>query len=217
MSKKLNTANSEQLIYENGMLLVAVLGGIKLEGLDRMRATLKVQLQESARPPVRHNLDLYNDTQLEKFIRKCAERLEIGTSILSASLSELTEELENYRLEKLKEQEQEAKPNIKQMTLEEQENAISFLSSPELLQRTNDLIGQSGVIGEEVNRLLMYLIFTTRKLQKPLHVISLGASGTGKTYLQESVSKCIPPEEVVNITTLSDNAFYYFERKATKN
>lgn len=214
MSKKLNTANSEQLIYENGMLLVAVLGGIKLEGLDRMRATLKVQLQESARPPVRHNLDLYNDTQLEKFIRKCAERLEIGTSILSASLSELTEELENYRLEKLKEQEQDAKPNIKQMTLAEQENAISFLSSPELLQRTNDLIGQSGVIGEEVNRLLMYLIFTTRKLQKPLHVISLGASGTGKTYLQESVSKCIPPEEVVNITSLSDNAFYYFERKA---
>ena len=98
LSTKLKVDSTDQLIYENEFLQLTVLGGIKLEGLDRMRSTLKVQLQESSRPPVRHNLDLYNDTQLEKFIRKCAERLEIGTSILSASLSELTEELEKYRL-----------------------------------------------------------------------------------------------------------------------
>ena len=55
---------------------------------------------------LRHNLDLYNDTQTEKLIRKIAERLEIGTSVAAAALTELTDELEKYRLEELEKQTQ---------------------------------------------------------------------------------------------------------------
>ena len=216
MSTKLQIDNTERLLYENEILQLTVLGGIKLEGLDRMRVTLKIQEQQSSRPPVRHNLDLYNDTQLEKFIRKVAEKLEIGTNVIAASLSELTEELEKYRLSRIKEKEENLKPKIRQLTKVEQEEAIQFLKSKDLLQKTNDLLSESGIVGEELNRLLMYLIFTTRKLEKPLHIISLGSSGTGKTYLQEKVSQCIPPEEVINITTLSDNAFYYFGKTDLK-
>jgi len=109
---KLETSNTDQLIYENDILQLTILGGIKLEGLDRMRVTIKIQLQESSRPPVRHNLDLYNDSQCEKYIRKLAEKLETGTSIIVASLSELTEELEKYRLEKIKEQTENLKPKV---------------------------------------------------------------------------------------------------------
>ena len=60
----------------------------------------------------------------------------------------------------------------------------------------------------------MYLIFTSRKREQPLHIVSLGASGTGKTHLQEKVGELIPEEDKVELTTLSENAFYYFERKA---
>ncbi len=214
---KLQIDSTDQLIYENDLLQLTVLGGIKLEGLDRMRSTLKVQLQESSRPPVRHNLDLYNDTQLEKFIRKCAERLEIGTSIISASLSELTEELEKYRLQEIKAKEENLKPKFKKLNLGEIEEAETFLKSKDLLIKTNELIGKSGVIGEEVNRLLMYIIFTSRKREQPLHVIGLGSSGTGKTHLQEKVGELIPEEERVSITTLSENAFYYFGKQELKN
>ncbi|MFK5982082.1 MAG: hypothetical protein QM499_04130 [Flavobacteriaceae bacterium] len=217
MSKKLLTDNTDQLIYENDILQLTVLGGIKLEGLDRMRVTVKVQEQESSRPPVRHNLDLYNDTQLEKFIRKVAEKLEIGTSVISASLSELTEELEKFRLQEIKAKQENLKPKIKQLNLGEIEKAETFLKSKDLLQKTNKLIGQSGVIGEEVNRLLMYLIFTSRKREQPLHIIGLGSSGTGKTHLQEKVGELIPEEERVHITTLSENAFYYFGKQELKN
>ncbi len=214
---KLKADNPDQLIYENVILQLTILGGIKLEGLDRMRVTLKVQGQESSRPPVRHNLDLYNDTQLEKFIRKVAEKLEIGTSVISASLSELTEELEKYRLQELKKKEENLKPKIKQLNKKEIEKAETFLKSKDLLQKTNELIGKSGVIGEEINRLLMYIIFTSRKREQPLHVVSLGSSGTGKTHLQEKVGELIPEEERVSITTLSENAFYYFGKQELKN
>ncbi len=211
-----NSTNPDQLIYENEFLIITVLGGIKLEGLDRMRVTLKVELNKSSRPAVRHNLDIYNDTQLEKFIRKIAEKHEIGTSVVAATLSELTENLESYRLEKLKETEQDNN-QPKQLTAQEVQTANAFLGQPNLLSRTNELIGKSGVIGEETNRLLMYLIFTSRKRSQPLHVVSLGASGTGKTHLQEKVGELIPDEDKLEITTLSENAFYYFGQRELKH
>ncbi|MEZ4721113.1 MAG: hypothetical protein R2813_04465 [Flavobacteriales bacterium] len=214
--QKLNTINPENLIYENDILKLTVLGGIKLEGLDRMRVTLKLEVSGSPRPPVRHNLDLYNDTQLEKLIRKTAERLEVGTSVIAACLAELTEQLEHYRLEQIKLTEPEM-PTRPTLSAEERNQAESFLKSENLLEATNELIGQSGVIGEELNRLLMYLIFTSRKREQPLHVISLGSSGTGKTHLQEKVGDLVPEEEKVEITTLSENAFYYFGQRELKN
>jgi len=58
-AKNFNTTNPKSLIYQNDLLKLTVLGGIKLEDLDRMRSTLKIELKESIVPPVRHNLDLY--------------------------------------------------------------------------------------------------------------------------------------------------------------
>ena len=63
----------------------------------------------------------------------------------------------------------------------------------------------------------MYLIFTSKLREQPLHIISLGASRTGKTYLQEKISKLIPQEHKLEITTLSENALYYFDQRELKN
>ncbi len=214
--KKLNYTNPENLIYENDLLKVSVLGGIKLEGLDRLRVTIKLELKGTSLPPVRHSFDLYNDIQLEKFIRKTAERLETGTSVISASLSELTEQLEAYRISTIKESEATL-PQKPKMTLAERKEAEEFLKQKDLLKKTNELIGKAGILGEETNRLLMYLIFSSRKRQQPLHIVSLGESGTGKTHLQEKVGELIPEEDKIEITTLSENAFYYFGQRELKN
>jgi transcription initiation factor IIE alpha subunit len=217
MSKKLNCTNPESLIYENELLKLTVLGGIKLEGLDRMRVTLKIELKNSSVPPVRHNLDLYNDNQTEKLIRRTAEKLEIGTSVIAASLAELTGQLEEYRMHQIKESEADRQIERKQLSTEERKTAETFLKSTNLLEKTNELIGQSGVVGEETNRLIMFLIFTSRKRPQPLHIVSLGSSGTGKTHLQEKVGELIPEEDRIEITTLSENAFYYFGQRELKN
>jgi len=216
MITKLEIPNPEQIIYDNDILILTVLGGIKLEGLDRLRVTIKAEIKDSPRPPIRHNLDLYNDTQVEKLIRKTAERLEIGTTVAAASLAELTEQLEAYRVQQIKNQKPEGYEK-KQLTEEERAEAVQFLSKPHLLKRTNDLIGESGVIGEETNRLIMYLVFTSRKREQPLHIVSLGSSGTGKTHLQEKVGQLIPEEDRIEITTLSENAFYYFGQRELKH
>ena len=87
MKNKLNTTNPDHITYEHHPMEITALGGIRLEGLDRMRVTLKVQVEHLS---LRHNLDLYNDNQVEKLTRKIAERLEVGTSIAAAALTDLT-------------------------------------------------------------------------------------------------------------------------------
>lgn len=207
--RSLDVTNAEHIGYKYGGIEITVLGGIRLEGLDRLRVTLKVQVEHLS---IRHNLDLYNDNQVEKLVRKVAEKLEIGTSVITAALTDLTDLLEQYRLTEIEKQGASQHDKRKILSEEEQQQARLYLSAPNLMERTREDIGKAGVIGEETNRLLMYLIFTSRKRQNPLHVISLGSSGIGKTHLQEKVSALIPDEDKIESTSLTAAAIYYFGR-----
>ncbi len=207
----LNTTNPYNYSYETKTLEIHILGGIRTNKLESLRVTLSIQ-KLKAHNILRQSIDLYNDNLVEKLVRKCAERLEVGTSVIRKDLQELTRELENYRFALLKAETQSQQPFTKQLTAREEKEAIKFLQSKNLLEKTNELIGKSGVIGEFANRLLMYLIFTSRKTNNPLHCISLGSSGVGKTHLQSKVAELIPEEDKVEITVLSANAFYYFNR-----
>lgn len=207
----LDTSNPNNYKYETKHLEIHILGGLKLNKLESLRITLSIQKIQSHNI-LRHSLDLYNDNQIEKFVRKVAERLEIGTSVVRKTLQELTHELENYRFLLIEKEAEAHKPFYKELTAVEEKEAIKFLKRKDLLKKTNEFIGKSGVIGEQVNRLLMYIIFTSRKTNNPLHCISLGSSGVGKTHLQSKVAELIPEEDKVEITVLSANAFYYFNR-----
>lgn len=147
---------------------------------------------------------------MEKFVRRVAEKLETGSIAVTKAIADITSQLEQYRLAQLDEQETRKE---KAISKDEREAAIQFLEQKDLLNRTNELIGKSGVIGEETNRLLMYLIFTSIKREHPLHIISLGNSGIGKTYLQEKVGELIPEEDKVEITALSEKTLYYFGQR----
>lgn len=202
-----NTSNPDFLTFKYEQLLFSIMGGIRLDGLDKMRVTLKIECKGLA---VRHNLDLYNDTQCEKLIRKTAERLSIGVSYVTKAVMELVNELENYRLEENKKKESKQE-KTKVLTDQERKEAETFLQTGNLLESTNELIGVAGIVGEELNRLLMYLIFTSRKTYRPLHIVSFGSSGAGKSHLQEKVAELIPEEDTLSVTSLTGNAFYYFD------
>lgn len=151
---------------------------------------------------------------MERLVRKGAERFSLGNGYMTRALNDLTGWLEEYRLRLLKERQAQIRdPRANQLTEEEENTALEFLKSPDLLSRTNEMIAQSGVVSEEVNRLLMYLVFTSRKTEFPLHVITQGQSGVGKTYLQEKIGELMPEEDLIELTTLSDNALFYFEQR----
>lgn len=208
---KLDTTNPNNYDYTTKHLEIHILGGLKTNKMESLRVTLSIQKPKQYNV-VRQSIDLYNDNQIEKFVRKVAERLEIGTSVVRRTLQELTRELESYRFLLVEKETIASQPFFKELSATEIKQAEKFLTSKSLLKRTNDLIGKSGVIGEENNRQTMYLIFTSRKTSNPLHCISLGSSGVGKTHLQSKVAELMPEEDKVEITVLSANAFYYFNR-----
>jgi DNA primase len=224
----LNTSNPELLIYDNCELRIEVWGGIKITGLDRMKVTLKIMRQAGTGAPlstpwrgaggevVRHSFDLYHRQQTEQLIQTVSESFDMNIKKIETTIGEFTNELENYRIQKL-----EAllpKEKIKnELTAAQKQAAINELKKPNLLKRTNEMIGLTGIVSEENNRLIAYLVYTMRKQPVPLHVMFLGSSGSGKTYLQERISELIPEEDKLEITQITENALYYFKQEELKN
>ena len=213
-SSDLDVSNSEYIKWHKYGLDFTVIGGVGLYPLDKLVVMLRVKREDSERPThqLRQRLDLYQDDVVEKLARKIAERLEIGSSKVHESLLELTGLLERYR-EVQNEKRKKKKVEVRELTPQRIETAQAFLSAKNLDKRTNKAIGKTGMIGEEKNRMILWYVFTSRLRKQPLHAMCLGASGTGKTYLQEKIGALIPKHQKKEITAMSDNAMYYFEEK----
>jgi DNA primase len=219
LNSALDTSNEEYLAYTSENLIYSIIGGLALYPIDKMKMTLGVQRNDSKNRlhKIRQsNLDLYNEEQLQRFIRSASEKLEIGTKQLNYDLAELTELLEEYRKQKIEASKPKVEPK-KVLTAFRKEELLKTLKRTDLLPHINNLIGQTGIVGEEKNRLIMWIVFTSRLMANPLHIVCLGASGTGKTYLQERVSELFPKEEKVSFTASTEQAFYYVGRTELKH
>ncbi|WP_128331616.1 toprim domain-containing protein [Apibacter sp. HY039] len=87
---------------------------------------------------------------------------------------------------------------------EKQEEFSEGLSLVEL----NQLIGQSGIIGEENTRLLLFIIASSYQTPSPLHGIVQGSSGSGKTHLISKIAELMPPEDVLKFTRITESSLY---------
>lgn len=204
---RLDARNAELLVYTTKELSITVLGGIRISGLDRLKVTLKVQKQDAPQI-VRHSLDLYHGRQVEQLVEMLSVQLELPGSKATKVLAELTTALEEYRHSRL----EAMKPKTTgtyQMSEQERKAALDYLKSPHLMEQSLKDIADSGIVGEENNAMTGYIVNLSRKREKPLHVMYLGSSGSGKTHLQEGLSMLVPEEDRIEVTGLSDQALYY--------
>ena len=65
--------------------------------------------------------------------------------------------------------------------------------------------------------LLLYVIMTSRLLDRPLSVIVQGASASGKSFIIETVAKLMPPEALIQAHDFSDQALYYLPNGSLKH
>jgi DNA primase len=216
LASGLDIRNGELLIYTDVALRIEVLGGVKLTGLDRLRVTLKITCKTKPTLPLWHSLDLYNHSGREQIINSLTDAFDINMQATAGTIAQLTESLEQYRRSRIEAQQTKAKP-VYELTAAQVQTAINELKNPNLLARTSELISLSGIVGEETNRLIAYLVYTMRKAEIPLHVMFMGMSGSGKTYLQERISELMPPEDKIEITQITGNALYYFKQEELKH
>lgn len=87
-------------------------------------------------------------------------------------------------------------------------NAIEFLKGKDLLKRLNELIGKSGIVGEENSRLLLFLIIISYMNKSPIHAIIQGSSGSGKTLIISRIADLMPQEDVLRFTRITESSLY---------
>jgi len=152
-------------------------------------------------------LDLYEYKQVESTCKIIAEKLGLPKDRIESDLMQLTSLLEQYRdKQQYKARgKQESKIQVPAATATQ---CIEFLKTEKLIQRINELIGKAGIVGEETNRILLFVIASSYKMNDTLHGLIQGSSGSGKTRLLKVISYLIPDEEVKRYTRVTDNSFY---------
>ena len=85
---------------------------------------------------------------------------------------------------------------------------IEILKQNDVLNEIGKLIEQSGIVGEENSRLLLFIIASSYKTKSPLHAIVQGSSGSGKTHLISKIADLIPQEDVLRFTRITESSLY---------
>jgi len=204
---ELNTTNPYKLSYTTNTAIYYVQGG-----LPRTTDNLKIMLvieNPQTNFKARNKIDLYEDKQVERLCKEVAEKLSVRKDLLEADLYRLTDLLENHIQKELQQNNEEGKP-LQVLTVREREEYESFAKKPKLIKRLNELLGQTGIVGEDRNRIFLLIIAMSHKMPETLHALIQGSSGSGKTRLLKQVSDCMPKENVTKLTRLSDKVLYNF-------
>lgn len=206
-SPKLDTTSPYNLIYRSATATYAVKGGIRTadKDLDSLKVTLAIR--NAAGRCSRQKLDLYEDKQISRRAREVAERLGLRADLIELDLDRLTELLEAHR-ETLRDAAESSQPAKVSVGGADRKRCLDFLQAPGLLGRINELIERAGIVGEENNRLLLFVVAGSYATARPLHALIQGASGSGKTRLLSTVAELIPTEEVERYTRVTEGSFY---------
>lgn len=92
--------------------------------------------------------------------------------------------------------------------------ALEMLRAPDLIRRVTDDIAALGVAGESKLAATVYLLGTSRLLDKPLAAIVIGPSSTGKSYVPGRVARLFPPECVLFAHTMTPQALVHLPQGA---
>jgi DNA primase len=148
-------------------------------------------------------VDLYSARSRASFAGSIAKLFDVESKQVEKDLLALLEYLEE---EKEQQTEEETK-----IILSDEDKALglSFLQNPNLFDEIVKDTETLGYVGEETNKKLLYLAATSRLLDDPISILILSESGSGKSYLVDTVKKLMPPEDVIDVTSLSDQALNY--------
>jgi len=204
---ELNITNPYKLSYTTDTANYFIQGGLP-KTTDNLKVMLVIEHPQT-NLKARNKIDLYEDKQVERLCKEVAEKLQLRKDLLEADLYRLTDLLENHIEKELKQSNDEAQP-LQVLTIKERSELEAFAKKSKLIKRLNELLGQTGIVGEERNRIFLLIIAISHKMPETLHALIQGSSGSGKTRLLKQISDCIPKENVTKLTRLSDKVLYNF-------
>lgn len=206
---ELDVSNPQNIIY-TGTAQYQI-KGFKITSLDSLKISLQI-IHENR--DFRTRIELYEYKQTAAVSQKAGEILGLDAALIEKDLSRLATLLEEYRDNHSEQNDQPQEIKVPETT---QAECLKLLKSENYFERLNELIGKTGITGEETGRLLLYVIASTYKMPDTLHALVQGSSGSGKTHLITKIAALMPPEHTVMLTRVTESSFYNYGENDLKN
>jgi hypothetical protein len=153
------------------------------------------------------SVDLYKHRDRERFVYNLLDRFDVRDQLqLEENLNQIVSVVEKHKEARATERKRTKPP----LTDYQQDVGMRLLTSPTMLEEIERDYTELGYVQERKNKLLLYLVMTSRLTDSPLHAIAISRSGAGKSHLAEITAELCPPEDLQSVSDLSAQALYYF-------
>ena len=177
----------------------------------RLKATVK-----AVAPGGRFHIDtvdFYLSRHRRVFIGEVARLLRESAEVIEADTNRLIGQLEAYA----QKQAENTQTAIVLVSDEDRAEGMKLGRHPDLAGEILRDVEKLGLVGEQNNKLMGYLVMTSRRLDDPLALLILSGSGAGKSLLQDTLLTLCPDEDLVKLTSLTDRALFYKGEHALQN
>ncbi len=150
-------------------------------------------------------VDFYLSRSRRTFISEAARLFREVADVIELDVNRLITQLENY----VEKRQLEGAAPVTLVSDADKAEALKLGRSADL---TGDILrdmARLGMIGEETNKLIGYLVMTSRRMDDPLALLILSGSGAGKSHLQDIILSLCPDEELIKLTALTGQALFY--------
>lgn len=217
LAPSLEILNDYKISYKGMTGTFFVIGNLPMD-LGNLRISLHIQEKDTQRKH-RLKIDLFDFVNVQTQCTELSEKQGFEYHSLQADIIQLADLLEQYR-ESLFEAEFNPITDLyseKELTPQAGEKAVEFLSKASLFENIDVLLEQSGIVGEEDNRLLLFILASSYKMPYEMHGLIQGSSGEGKSHLINGIAQCMPQEDVMNMTRITSKSLYHYRDKELMN
>jgi hypothetical protein len=169
---------------------------------------LEMQFEISAPGIDKHRvrLNLLDTQQIKDEIFRFTDDKDLNYAQIILELNEITEQLQLIRANK----KQEGKANLRGFSSKQDKLAKQILSSKNLFSELNKVIGETGVVGEERSRLLLFMIASSYKFKYNLHaIIQTDNKNSGDEFVTK-IAELIPETERYFLDLTNSRTFRYY-------
>lgn len=209
--------HEHKISYQGKTGMYYVYGQLPVD-LSNMRITLHIEETVTKRKH-RTKIDLSEAKQVENYCQELSEKEGLNITELLSDVEELLRHLEKH-IDTLAEENQsnnKRKQLVVPLSLDKKTQAKAILSQPNLIHQLDTLIAQSGIIGEDSSRKMLFIIASTYKMENPLHALVQATSGAGKSHLINSIAACFPQEDILNLSRITSKSLYYYPKEELLN
>jgi hypothetical protein len=146
----LDTTHPHKIKYTSDTAVYYIQGGLP-KTTDHLKIMLVIESKATG-IKARNKIDLYEDKQVEKLCKEVAEKLQLRKEVLETDVYRLTDLLESHIENSLPNPSEGGATTPVILTMKERQELETFLKQPKLIKRLNELLGKTGIVGEERNR-----------------------------------------------------------------